>query len=191
MADRLDFAAHLETVERSETYRWTGTVMELVGLLIESTGPAAAIGDFCEIFCSDGRRIRTPGLHDESVDPMPEAEALAFLLSHSFPGHRRVLRPMSIEECRRIRLAAWADSVSERMALVDRIWRALTEPVLPPSTPGGPELVQVVQLGGWAYPVYLDGSVTRVLPPGGIPVGELTSNAKKVFDLDRKSAQSA
>src|SRR5210317_817066 len=36
----------------------------------------------------DGRRVRTPGIHTEvSVDPMPEAEALSFLLSHSFPGH--------------------------------------------------------------------------------------------------------
>ena len=76
MSDRLDFAAHLETVERSETCRWTGTVMELVGLLIESTGPAAAIGDFCEIFCSEGRRIRTQviGFRDGRVLSMPFEE---------------------------------------------------------------------------------------------------------------------
>ena len=143
------------------------------------------------IDCRDGRRVRTPGLHADSVGPMPEAEALAFLLSHSFPGHRRVVRPLSLDQRCRIRLAAWADSVSERMALVDRIWRAITEPVLPPATPGEPELVQVVQLGAWAYPVYLDGSVTRILPPGGIPVGELPSRTEKVFEFDQKSAQSA
>jgi hypothetical protein len=119
---------------------------------------------------------------------MPEGEALAFLLSHSFPGHRRMVRALTHDQRSRIRLAAWADSVSERMSLVDRIWRAVTEPVLPPSNPGEPELVQVVQLGGWAYPIYLDGSVTRVLPPGGIPVGELFSHTKKVLELDRKTA---
>ena len=140
------------------------------------------------IDCRDGRRVRTPGLYAESVEPMPEGEALAFLLSHSFPGHRRMVRSLNIEQRRRIRLAAWADSVSERMALVDRIWRAVTEPVLPPANPGEPELIQVVQLGPWAYPIYLDGSVTRVLPPGGIPVGELPSRTKNIFELDRKTA---
>jgi flagellum-specific ATP synthase len=32
-----------------ETCRWTGSVTELVGLLVESKGPEAAVGDFCEI----------------------------------------------------------------------------------------------------------------------------------------------
>ena len=121
----------------------------------------------------DGRRVRTPGLHAESVDPMPEAEALSFLLSHSFPGHRRIVRSLRLSERRRIRLAAWADSVSERMSIADRVWRAITEPVLPPTDADRPELVQVIQFGRWAYPLYLDGSVTRVLPHGGIPAAEL------------------
>ena len=34
-------------------------MIELVGLLIESRGPAAAIGDFCEILAFGGRAIRT------------------------------------------------------------------------------------------------------------------------------------
>lgn len=140
------------------------------------------------IDCRDGRHVRTPGLYADSIDPMPEGEALAFLLSHSFPGHRRMVRSLTRDQRCRIRLAAWADSVSERMSLVDRIWRAVTEPVLPPNDPNTPELVQVVQLGAWAYPIYLDGSVTRVLPPGGIPVGELPSRTKDVFELDLKSA---
>ena len=33
------------------------------------------------------------------------------------------------------------------------------------------ELIQVVRYGSaWAYPIYLDGSVTRVLPHGGVSV---------------------
>lgn len=138
---------------------------------------------------SDGRRVRTPGMHAESVDPMPEAEALSFLLSHSFPGHRRIVRSLTKVERSRIQLAAWADSVSEKMALVDRVWRAITEPVLPPSTPREPQLIQVVQFGPWAYPVYLDGAATRVMPNGGLPVGELQGRTQKdVLNLDRKTA---
>jgi FliI/YscN family ATPase len=76
MADRLDLGPHRAALERLETCRWTGTVTELVGLLIESEGPAAAIGDFCEIPCSDGRRIRTQvvGFRNGRVLSMPFEE---------------------------------------------------------------------------------------------------------------------
>lgn len=54
---------------------------------------------------SDRRRVKTPGMTDAGVEAMPEGEALAFLLSHSFPGHRRVVRPMSENDRKNIRLA--------------------------------------------------------------------------------------
>ena len=63
---------------------------------------------------SDGRRVRTPGMHDHRVEPVPEGEAIAFLLSHSFRGHRRIVRPLSVEERKRIRLALWADVTKQR-----------------------------------------------------------------------------
>ena len=131
---------------------------------------------------SDGRRVRTPGVHDHSVDPVPEAEALSFLLSHSFPGHRRVVRSLTLAERKRIRLAIWADSVSERMTLVDRVWRAITEPVGLPADPNEPELLQVVQFEHWAYPIYLDGAVTRVIPHGGLSVAEVPE--EQILRLD-------
>ncbi len=76
MTERFDLAGCLETVERAEPCRWTGTVVELVGLLIESEGPAAAMGDFCEIHCADGRRIRTQvaGFRNGHVLSMPFEE---------------------------------------------------------------------------------------------------------------------
>ena len=112
-----------------------------------------------------------PGNYEVAVDPAPVAEALAFLLSHSFPGHRRVIRSMNEADRKLIQLAMWADSVNERMGLVDRVWRRITEAATPPNNQERPELIQVVRYGSaWAYPIYLDGSVTRVLPHGGVSV---------------------
>ena len=120
---------------------------------------------------SDRRRVRTPGNHEVKVEPAPDAEALAFLLSHSFPGHRKVVRSMAVSDRKQIRLAMWADSVNERMNLVDRIWRRITDPVTPNKHLARPKLIQVVRYGNeWAYPLYLDGTVTRVLPHGGVPL---------------------
>jgi flagellum-specific ATP synthase len=50
---------YLDRLGRLDPFVWSGEVVELVGLLIESRGPAAAIGDFCEILASGGRAIRT------------------------------------------------------------------------------------------------------------------------------------
>jgi hypothetical protein len=137
---------------------------------------------------SDGRRVRTPGYHDHAVDPVPEEEAIAFLLSHSFRGHRRLTRPMSVQERKRIRLALWADSVSERMALVDRVWRSITEQVNPIAAATEPQLIQVVRYGDWAYPLYLDGDATRVIPHGGMPLAEVSPDLIFELDLERKTA---
>ena len=121
---------------------------------------------------------------------MPEAEALSFLLSHSFPGHRRVVRPMSATDRKNIRLAVWSDSVQVRMAYVDRVWRNITEPVLPAQDPSRPELLQVIHYGGvWAYPIYLDGDVTRVIPHGGLPMPEADSSRQVDYrELNPRSA---
>jgi len=119
---------------------------------------------------SDRKRVRMPGNSTFDVTPAPEKEALSFLLSHSFPGHRKIVRSMSISDRKKVQLAMWSDSVNERMNHVDRVWRNITEAVKAP-TSGEPELIQVIRYGGtWAYPLYLDGQVTRVLPHGGIPV---------------------
>jgi len=136
----------------------------------------------------DTRRVRTPGFYDHAVAPVPEEEAVAFLLSHSFRGHRRVIRPLTVDERKRIRLALWADSVSERMTLVDRVWRSITEPVVPSANPKGPWLIQVIRYGSWAYPLYADGDVTRVIPLSGTPLAEVSETAEFEFDLERKTA---
>jgi FliI/YscN family ATPase len=50
--------------------------MELVGMLVASRGPAAAVGDFCEVMTSSGKRIRTQvvGFRDGHVLSLPLEE---------------------------------------------------------------------------------------------------------------------
>jgi hypothetical protein len=139
--------------------------------------------------CADGfldlrdtRRVRTPGAFEPRVEPAAEAHAVTFLLSHSFPGHRKVVRPLTVTDRRQLRLAMWADSVQERMSLADRVWRSITEPVPPPPEGQPPILIQVIRYGDRNFPLYLDGRVTRVIPPGGIQV-DLSAPA-----LDLKTA---
>jgi flagellum-specific ATP synthase len=78
--DQLDLSSYLADVERIDPLRRTGQVVELVGLLVESRGPAAAVGDFCEILASNGRRIRTQvvGFREGQVlsIPLEETEGL-------------------------------------------------------------------------------------------------------------------
>ena len=132
----------------------------------------------------DPRRVRTPGLVQKEVEPSPEDEAVFFLLSHAFPGPRKIVRPLSTNHRRRIRLARWADSVQERMNLVDRVWRDITEPVLPPADVDTPELIQVLTYGSREFPLYLDGGVTRVIPPGGKTLDGIAA----IPSLDLKTA---
>jgi FliI/YscN family ATPase len=51
-------ATQLSALAKMELIRWTGEVTEMVGLLIESRGPAVAIGGFCEIRTATGKTVR-------------------------------------------------------------------------------------------------------------------------------------
>jgi flagellum-specific ATP synthase len=72
----MDIERYLAALEQTDPVEWTGKVSQLIGLLVESEGPAAAIGDFCEIVVSGGRRIRTQviGFRDGRVLSMPLEE---------------------------------------------------------------------------------------------------------------------
>ena len=72
----MNLKPYYDKLARIETCRWTGSVTELVGLLVESKGPEAALGDFCEIGARDGRVIRTQviGFRDGRVLSMPLEE---------------------------------------------------------------------------------------------------------------------
>jgi FliI/YscN family ATPase len=74
--DALDFSRYIAFLNRMDPILSEGEVVELVGLIVESRGPAAAIGDFCEIRTRSGRRIRTQviGFRDGRVLSMPLEE---------------------------------------------------------------------------------------------------------------------
>jgi FliI/YscN family ATPase len=72
----IDLNPYIAGVRSFELLPWTGEVVELVGLLVASRGPAVAVGDFCEVVTSAGRRIRTQviGFRDGHVLSMPLEE---------------------------------------------------------------------------------------------------------------------
>ncbi len=76
MNDAISLAPYFEELERIPQFRWTGQVTEVAGLLIESRGPSAAIGDFCEVLTASGRHIRTQviGFRNGRVLSMPLEE---------------------------------------------------------------------------------------------------------------------
>lgn len=85
-----DFQPYFHLLEHGNSLQWSGTVAEMVGLLIESLGPAVAIGDFCEIHASNGRLIKVQviGFRNGRVLSMPLEEADGLQL-----GDRIVARP--------------------------------------------------------------------------------------------------
>lgn len=122
----------------------------------------------------DDNRVRMPGRYDEKLEPLPEKEALSFLLSHSFRGPRQIVRSLSEQHRGTLQRAMWAETVNKRMGLVDRVWRAITEPTSGLESSDEPQLLQIVMYGEeWAYPLYLKDETVQVIPEGGVPVGEL------------------
>ena len=72
----LNFDAYFHHVNQTDPLVFAGRVTEIVGLLIESEGPAAAVGDFCEIQAASGRRVRAQviGFRNGKVLSMPLEE---------------------------------------------------------------------------------------------------------------------
>lgn len=57
--ESISLREYIDWLPSAQTFRWGGEVTQMVGMLIESRGPAAAVGNFCEILSAEGRRIRT------------------------------------------------------------------------------------------------------------------------------------
>jgi flagellum-specific ATP synthase len=72
----IDLSRYTTRLNRLQPVRMEGEIVELVGLIVESRGPAAAMGDFCEIRTRSGRAIRTQviGFREGRVLSMPLEE---------------------------------------------------------------------------------------------------------------------
>src|ERR1700691_131476 len=86
----LDLSPYLNQVTRSNILPWTGEIVEVVGLLLASRGPAAAVGDFCEVLTASGRRIRTQviGFRNGHVLSMPLEEVDGIQLHDPIVGRQ-------------------------------------------------------------------------------------------------------
>ncbi len=90
----LDLASHIAYLERAEPFRWAGKVVDVVGLLIESAGPAVALGDFCEIQSAGGQSLRTQvvGFRNGHVLSMPLDETGGLQLGDRIVARREAAR---------------------------------------------------------------------------------------------------
>ena len=88
----LDFSPYFRLLSASEPHVFMGAVTEMVGLLIESSGPAAALGDFCEIQTAQGRavRVQVVGFRNGRVLSMALEETAGIQL-----GDKVVSRPVA------------------------------------------------------------------------------------------------
>jgi FliI/YscN family ATPase len=85
MTDTLSLKRWVSSLDGIDPLRWSGEVTQIVGLVVESRGPAAAIGDFCEIRTREGRIIRAQviGFRDGKVLSMPLEETGGLRLGDS------------------------------------------------------------------------------------------------------------
>jgi FliI/YscN family ATPase len=94
MSARLSLQPYVDALDTIPPGQWSGTVTQLVGLLIESAGPAAGIGDFCEVRTNRGRGIRTQvvGFRDGRVLSMPLEETDGLQLGDPIIRHSEAAR---------------------------------------------------------------------------------------------------
>jgi FliI/YscN family ATPase len=87
-------APYLTALDDLESMLHVGEVVEMAGLLIESAGPAAAIGDFCEISISGGRTVRSQviGFRNGRVLSMPLEETGGIELGNRVVARRDAAR---------------------------------------------------------------------------------------------------
>src|SRR5579871_59322 len=69
----ISLSRYARDLDQMDLVQWSGEVTATAGLLVESQGPAAAVGDFCEIATGNGRTIRTQviGFRNGKVLAMP------------------------------------------------------------------------------------------------------------------------
>ncbi|MGE3508784.1 MAG: FliI/YscN family ATPase [Vicinamibacterales bacterium] len=89
-AGALSLAPYLERVRRADPAPIIGQVVRVVGLVVESVGPPARVGDVCELRDDHGRGLpmEVVGFRDGRLLSVPLGDTAGIR-----PGHRVVLRP--------------------------------------------------------------------------------------------------
>jgi flagellum-specific ATP synthase len=85
---------YLAALDGMESMLHVGEVVEMAGLLVESAGPAVAIGDFCEISTAAGQRVRSQviGFRGGRVLSMPLEETGGIRLGDPVAARRDAAR---------------------------------------------------------------------------------------------------
>jgi len=88
------FEDYIAALPGIDTLQWQGRVRDMVGLLIAADGPAAAVGDFCEIRSHAGRVVRAQvvGFRDGRVMLMPLEETGGLQLGDTVVARREAAR---------------------------------------------------------------------------------------------------
>jgi FliI/YscN family ATPase len=167
--------AYLRMLAAAEGMRFEGEVRRLVGLLIESDGPAAAVGDFCTIRTRAGRevRVQVTGFRDGRLlsIPLEETDGLE-------PGNRIVARgqesrvPVSPQLLGRV-LDGFGQPIDGKGAIEPEGWSGLY--AAPPGPLDREPISQPLSTGVRAIDAFLTvGRGQRVGIFGGSGVGKST-----------------
>lgn len=74
----MELNEYFAAIDQANTYKWYGKVLRVIGLMIESEGPAANIGEVCYIYTSENKTdpilAEVVGFSDERIILMPYAE---------------------------------------------------------------------------------------------------------------------
>src|SRR5699024_4545629 len=74
----MNVEAYKEAIENADTYKWYGKVLRVVGLMIESQGPVANMGEVCLIHTTDNNKnpilSEVVGFNNEKIILMPYGE---------------------------------------------------------------------------------------------------------------------
>jgi FliI/YscN family ATPase len=93
-ASTIDLARFARAVREIDPLQTAGTVVKMIGLVVESRGPACAAGDFCEIQTRCGRSVRAQviGFREGHVLSMPLEETSGIQLGDRIVARRQDAR---------------------------------------------------------------------------------------------------
>lgn len=143
----MNLDTYVESIENSDLYKRFGKIQRVVGLMIESKGPAVSIGNVCYIHTSSKTKIyaEVVGFHDENVLLMPYAS-----INEISPGSlvEATDKPLTIKVGRGLigKVVNAMGLPLDDSALPKGLMSYLTERT-PPNPLSRPRILEPIQLG--------------------------------------------